>query len=47
MINEYRKYFNNFKRTTEYHELQSYLIRKQLGLCIKCKKLISLNKDTK
>ena len=46
MINEYRKYFNSFKRTNEYRELQSYLIRKQLGLCISCRKPINLNKDT-
>ena len=46
MINEYRKYFNYFKRTNEYRSLQRYLINKQLGLCIKCKKPISLNKDT-
>lgn len=46
MIKEYRKQFNNFKKTLEYKLLQSYLIKKQLYLCIKCKKPISLNKDT-
>lgn len=46
MIKEYRNYFNNFKRTNEYRELQSYLITKQLGLCINCKTLITLSKTT-
>ena len=46
MINDYRKYFNNFKKTLEYKELQRYLINKQLGLCINCRNTISLNKDT-
>ena len=45
-IKQYRNYFNNFKRILEYKELQRYLLNKQLGLCINCKKPISLNKDT-
>lgn len=42
----YRKQFNNFKRTLEYKQLQSYLLKKQLYICVKCKSTISLNKDT-
>ena len=45
-LKEYRNYFNNFKRTLEYKELQHYLLKKQLGLCVKCKKQIALNKYT-
>lgn len=43
-LKQYRNYFNNFKRTNEYKELQSYLITKQLGLCINCRNTIALNK---
>lgn len=45
-LKEYRNHFNNFKKTLEYKELQSYLLKKQLYLCVKCKKKISLNKYT-
>lgn len=46
MIKEYRNYFNNFKKTLEFKELQSYLLKKQLYLCVKCKQQITLNKYT-
>jgi hypothetical protein len=45
-LTEYRNYFNNFKKSLQYKELQSYLITKQLSLCINCKKVIALNKYT-
>ena len=28
-LKEYRNYFNNFKKSLEYKELQSYLLKKQ------------------